>query len=105
MEDETLRAELARLHDEERRQNRRIEILEESVRAIQELTISVHALAHDMKQMLEEQKEQGKRLDQLEAAPAKAWKGAKQTVINTIIGAFAGAFASGVIYIIAQINL
>ena len=69
---------------------------------MKELTISVHTLAHDMKQMLDEQKEQGKRLDKLEAAPAEQWGSMKRTVFNTVIGAGAGAFATGAIYMMAQ---
>ena len=50
--DEAVKAELARLRDEDNRQNHRIDDLEQSVKAIQDLTISVHALAQDMRQML-----------------------------------------------------
>ena len=41
--DEAVKAELARLRDEDNRQNHRIDDLEQSVKAIQDLTISVHA--------------------------------------------------------------
>lgn len=57
--DELIKAELARLRDEDNRQNHRIDDLEQSVKAIQDLTISVHALAQDMRQMLSELKDQG----------------------------------------------
>lgn len=46
--DEAVKAELARLRDEDNRQNHRIDDLEQSVKGIQDLTISVHALAQDM---------------------------------------------------------
>ena len=46
--DEAVKAELERLRDEDRRQNKRIEVLDESVKAIQDLVLSVHTLAHDM---------------------------------------------------------
>lgn len=45
--DEAVKAELARLRDEDNRQNHRIDDLEQSVKGIQDLTISVHALAQD----------------------------------------------------------
>ena len=61
--DEALKAELERLRDEDRRQNRRIEILEGVTKEIQALALSIHGLAKDMEQMLQEQQEQGKRLD------------------------------------------
>ena len=46
--DNEIRVELERIRDEDQRQNRRIELLEESVKANQELATSVHLLAHDM---------------------------------------------------------
>lgn len=100
--DRATKVELARLRDEDNRQNQRLRALENSMKLMKELTISVHTLAHDMKQMLDEQKEQGKRLDKLEAAPAEQWGSMKRTVFNTVIGAGAGAFATGAIYMMAQ---
>ena len=64
--DEVVKAELARLRDEDNRQNHRIDDLEQSVKAIQDLTISVHALAQDMRQMLTELKDQGSRLERFD---------------------------------------
>ena len=64
--DEAVKAELARLRDEDNRQNHRIDDLEQSVKAIQDLTISVHALAQDMRQMLSELKDQGTRLERFD---------------------------------------
>lgn len=79
--DEAVKAELARLRDEDNRQNHRIDDLEQSVKGIQDLTISVHALAQDMRQMLSELKDQGSRLERfdgrleaLEQKPAKRWQ-------------------------------
>lgn len=100
--DEAVKAEIERLHDEDRRQNRRLELLEESVKSIQDLTVSVHMLAHDMKQMLEEQKEQGKRLDKLEQEPANAWKQVKTTIITAVVSTIAGGLATGLIFILAR---
>lgn len=100
--DEAIRVEIERLHDEDRRQNKRLELLEESVKSIQDLTVSVHMLAHDMKQMLEEQKEQGKRLDKLEQEPADAWKRVKTTIITAILSTVAGGLATGLIFMLAH---
>ena len=66
--DEAVKAELARLRDEDNRQNHRIDDLEQSVKAIQDLTISVHALAQDMRQMLSELKDQGSRLERFDGS-------------------------------------
>ena len=100
--DEAIKVEIERLHDEDRRQNKRLELLEESVKSIQDLTVSVHMLAHDMKQMLEEQKEQGKRLDKLEQEPADAWKQVKTTIITAIVSTIAGGVATGLIFVLAR---
>ena len=100
--DEAVKAELERLRDEDKRQNHRIEELEKISTTIQELAISVHTLAHDMAGMLAEQKEQGKRLDALEAAPGKKWNNAVDKIIDIIIGAIGGAMMTGIIAVIAQ---
>ncbi|RGY95168.1 hypothetical protein [Clostridium sp. AM58-1XD] len=100
--DEVMKAELDRLHDEDKRQNRRLDILEKSVSTQQSLAISVEKLAMNMERMLGEQEKQGERLDKLEAAPAEQWSSMKRTIFNTFVGAGAGAVATGVIYMMAQ---
>ena len=57
--DELTKAELARIRDEDQRQNRRIELLEDMSKVIQDLVLSIHGLAKDMEQMLQEQKSRG----------------------------------------------
>ena len=99
--DEVTKAEIERLHDEERRQNKRLDLLEQNVETQHSIAMSVQKLAINMEQMLEEQKEQGKRLDKLESEPAENWSSMKRTIFNTIVGAIAGVLASGMIYIIA----
>ena len=101
MDNET-RVEIKRLHDEDKRQNRRIDQLEENIKVIQELTISVHTLAHDMKQMLDEQRDQGARLDKLEQEPANTWKTVKSTLLTALIGAAAGSLVTGLGVLIMQ---
>ena len=51
--DELTKAELARIRDEDQRQNRRIELLEDMSKVIQDLVLSIHGLAKDMEQMLD----------------------------------------------------
>lgn len=107
--DELLKSELARIRDEDQRQNRRIEILEGMTKVIQELVISIHGLAKDMEQMLQEQRDQGKRLDNqskrldaLEREPGNVYKDMKKTAITAIISALAGGLATGLIFILSQ---
>lgn len=75
---------------------------EEQSKMIQELVLSVKELALNMQAMLREQGEQGKRLAKLEAEPAEQWSSMKRTIFNTMVGAMAGAVATGFIYIMAQ---
>ena len=83
----------------------RVEIdqLEENIKVIQELTISVHTLAHDMKQMLDEQRDQGARLDKLEQEPADTWKTVKSTLLTALIGAAAGSLVTGLGVLVMQV--
>ncbi|RGY97281.1 hypothetical protein [Clostridium sp. AM58-1XD] len=100
--DEAMKSELERLHDEDRRQNRRLDLLEKSVSTQQSMAVSVEKLAMNMERMLGEQEKQGERLDKLEAAPAEQWSSMKRTIFNTFVGAGAGAVATGVICAMTQ---
>ena len=100
--DEVTKAEIERLHDEEKRQNHRLEQLEQNFGVVQKIAISVEKLALNMERMLEEQEKQGQRLDKLESAPGDQWSSMKRTIFNTIVGAMAGACATGMVYTMAQ---
>ena len=102
-----------RMEAEHSQQNRRIELLEESVKSIQELTVCVHELAHDMKRMLEEQKaqgehldrlekDQGERLEKLEREPGDTWQRIKAKALDTAVGLIAGAIVTGAVLMAAQ---
>ena len=91
-----------RIEMEDNRQNKRIDLLEESVRQNASLVASVEKLAINMENMLQEQKDQGARLQKLENEPAERWNSAKKTAFTTIISVMAGALATGVIMMIAQ---
>lgn len=79
-----------RMEDEDRRQNRRIEILEESVQQFTSLTASVEKLALNMENMLKEQEAQGKRLEALEDRDGEKWRAMISYVGTTIIGILIG---------------
>lgn len=63
-----------RLEEENKRQDKRIELLEESVREIGALTTSVEKLAQSVESMVKEQEKQGKRLEVLEARDGEMWR-------------------------------
>ena len=55
-----------RIEEENKRQDRRLELLEHTVQQISDLTTSVEKLAVSMEGMLREQEKQGTRLETLE---------------------------------------
>ena len=86
-----------RIEDEEHRQNRRLEELEETVRQIQALTISVERLAISVQNMTTEQQRQGVRLDQLEAEPAKNWSTLKSAALGALATIVVGGLVAAII--------
>ena len=80
----------------------RMDEQEEQGKSLSSLALSVQKLALSMESMIEEQKNQGARLAKLEAEPAERWSSMTRTIFNTIVGGGAGAFATGVIYMMAQ---
>ena len=55
-----------RIEDEQHRQNKRIDSLEQTVKEISSLATSVEKLANNMANMVKEQEKQGERLEALE---------------------------------------
>lgn len=87
-----------RMEDEHKRQNKRLDLLEENQRQIGDLTISVKEMAISMKQMLEEQKDQGERLDELESRDGEKWRKISTHAIALVVGAV-------ITYILKQLGL
>lgn len=83
--------EFARRQDEEnKRQNKRIDALEETVREIGSLTTSVAKLAASMESMLREQEKQGERLEVLEGRDGEMWRRVTGYIITAVIGIVIG---------------
>ena len=85
-----MEAENKRLADEDKRQNRRIDGLEESVHQIGALTTSVEKLATNMESMVKEQEQQGKRLETLEARDGEKWRQVTGYIITAVISIVLG---------------
>lgn len=79
-----------RIDGENKRQNRRIDLLEESVKQLNSLTLSVEKLASNMENMLKEQGRQGKRLEKLENRDGEKWRKVTGYVVTTIVGIVVG---------------
>ncbi|MCM1327269.1 MAG: hypothetical protein NC094_12095 [Bacteroidales bacterium] len=89
--------EFAKRQDaENERQNRRIQLLEENVRRINDLTVSVREMAVNMGNMLEEQKKQGERLEKLEKEPSDSYKQIKTVIVTAVISTVVGAVISAI---------
>lgn len=76
-----------RIEDENRRTNRRLEILEKSSERIGDLVLSIEKLAIGVETLANEQKEQCTKLQQLEERDGEMWRKVISHVITTIIGA------------------
>ncbi len=87
-----------RMEDENSRQNKRIGALEETVRQISALTVSVEKLAVNMESMLKEQGKQGERLKALEGLDGEKWRSVTSHIITAVVGAV-------ICYILTHIGL
>lgn len=78
-----------RIDAQEKRQDRRLELLEENVREIGALTVSVQKLAQSLQSMVKEQEQQGRRLQALESCDGEKWR--------KLMGYIATALTSGAV--------
>ena len=79
-----------RIDAENNRQNRRLEILENSMERLQTIAQSVNKLAVNMEGMIKEQEKQGERREKLENRDGERWRSVTLYVITTIIGIVIG---------------
>ncbi len=87
--------EFAKRQDEEnKRQNKRIDELEETVRQIGTLTASVEKLAVSIESMAKEQEQQGKRLQEIEARDGEKWRQVTGYIITAVTGIILGFIAT-----------
>lgn len=78
------------LFDENKRQNKRLDILEKGARENTAMIANVERLAVNMENMLKVQEKQGERLEALESRDGKMWRKAVGYIITAIIGAALG---------------
>lgn len=79
-----------RLEEENRRQDKRIELLEENVRELSQLTNTVGKLATSLESMVKEQEKQGKRLETLEGRDGEMWRKVAGHIVTAVIGIVLG---------------
>lgn len=76
----------------------RMDEQEEQSKVIQDLALSVKELALNMKNMMEEQKNQGGRLLALESRDGKMWRKVTGYIITAVVGIVIG-------YVLKQIGI
>ncbi len=81
---------VARIDDENIRQNRRLENLEKVVDKITDLTRSIREMAITLGSMQKELAKQGQRLEAIEDEPAEKWRTLTKTVLTVIASAVIG---------------
>lgn len=73
---------------------KRLDRLEKTTEAVQELATSVKLMAQSLDNMADEQKQQGERLEKLEQQPADRWNTIIKTMLTAVVSALAGGFAA-----------
>lgn len=79
-----------RMEEEHERQNKRLDLLEKQTEQITDIAMSTKELAISVKQMAEEQREQGNRLEKLEGRDGEMWRKVVGYVITAVIGILIG---------------
>ena len=82
-----------RIEAEDKRQNRRIEKLENNVQQLQDLVSSVKTLPHNMENMVMEQGQQSARLEALEARDGEKWRTVTSYLLTAVLGIAIGIIA------------
>lgn len=78
------------LASENRRQNRRLDILEENAKQNTAMVANVERLAVNMENMLKVQEQQGNRLEALESRDGEKWRSAAGYVLTVVLGIVIG---------------
>lgn len=76
-----------RMDEANRRQSKRLDIVENDVKQIGSLTTAVEKLALSMENMVREQIKQGERLNELESRDGNMWRKVTSYIITAIVGA------------------
>lgn len=82
-------ATIQRFEDEDRRQNKRLDMLEASLNKLNDLTVTVGRMAMSLETMTKQLERQAQQLTEIEKTPGNRW--------NTLIGALIGALAAAAV--------
>ena len=84
-----MESENARIKDENDRQNKRIGVVEESMKEFNRLALQIERIAVSIQQMT--------RLESIESKPAKRWDALIGGLIGAIAAAIGAAFMAGIV--------
>lgn len=94
-----------RIDDENKRQNKRLDTLEESLGRMTKIAVSVEKMATTMEYMIKEQESlgekldsQGAKIDELKQEPGKKWNAIIYGVIGAIAAAIGAALMAGFLH-------
>lgn len=83
-----------RIEDENHRQNKRIEVIEDHVCEITKIASNVEKLAINMEHMVSELKDQGVRIKTLEDRDGDMWRKVVSYLITAVLSLVIGYFAN-----------
>jgi len=81
-----------RMEEEDKRQNKRLEIIEDKQTQISELVASVKVLAANVENIAKEINEQGIRLKEIEGKPGKRWEQLVGYILSAVVTAVIAYF-------------
>lgn len=102
MDNEAIVRELAEMEARSKSNTKRLDRLDRLLEEQQEMALAVKELASNMKHMLEEQKKQGVRLENLEKAPVDEAAYFKRVTVGCIITGAISAIISAVLAFIIK---
>ena len=86
-------AEIKRINDEDTRQNKRLENVENEVKAIKDLTVALEKMAVNMGYLKDEVSNMREDIEEIKQIPASRW----DKLISGIIGAAAGVIGAALV--------
>lgn len=87
-----------RIDAENERQNKRLSALEETVKEINKLSLSIERMTTSIQTMTTELTKQGERIEGIEAKPGKRWEALIGGIIGAVAAAIGAAVMAGIIH-------
>lgn len=87
---------IQRIEAEDHRQNRRLDVLDETIKKIADLTVSVKEIAMSVQTLTKEMERHGKELEAIKSEPAQKWKALVYGVIGAVAGIAGTALFNGI---------